>query len=183
MATSRGHASLPAPEPRPTPAPTTRAAAHKALAWTSPRTVRRTLARLLLVVCSVTGCGPIPPLPITLPSRAEQVVVLTQTEVQLAQRNYRVVRTQVVGSSRGVALLGLLTVKPPDAIAAFAHLVHAGGLAEGQARALINVIQHSRTPFFLLFSLPTITFRGDVVEFVDPAALPEPAPPRPSPHE
>jgi hypothetical protein len=77
------------------------------------------------------------------------------------------VRTNVVGTSRGFALLGLITVKPPDATEAFARLYEAGGMSEGQALALINVIQQSSAPYFILFSLPEITFRADVVEFVE----------------
>jgi hypothetical protein len=103
--------------------------------------------------------------------------VLTLTEVHLAQRNYRLVRTQVVGRSRGFALLGLLTLKAPDAAEAFAQLYPAGDMVEGHAVALINVMQSSSAPFFLLFSLPTITFRADVAEFVDPSSLPWPTTP------
>jgi hypothetical protein len=157
--------------------PTKRAAAHKFLAWQDPVTVLSHLSRLLLVVLWVTGCAPIPPLPFTLPSGSGQASVLTLTEVQLAQRNYRVVRTNVVGTSRGFALLGLITVKPPDATAALARLYEAGGIAEGKALALINVIQQSSAPYFILFSLPDITFRADVVEFVETLPLQRPETP------
>jgi hypothetical protein len=157
--------------------PTPRAAAQQWLAWPSPATVMRRLSRLLLVVCLGTGCAPVPPLPLTLPSGAGQASVLTLTEVNLAQRNYRVVRTNVVGTSRGFALLGLITVKPPDATEAFARLYEVGGIAEGNAFALINVIQQSSAPYFLLFSLPEITFRADVVEFVDTLPLQRPETP------
>jgi hypothetical protein len=167
MATSLGLANSTDPGIRHVNDTTHRAAAQQWLAWPSPVTVMRHLSRLLLVVFLVTGCAPVPPLPFTLPSGAGQASVLTLTEVHLAQRNYRVVRTHVVGTSRGFALLGLITVKPPDGIEAFARLYEAGGIAEGQALALINVIQHSSAPYFILFSLPEITFRADVVEFVD----------------
>lgn len=150
-----------------------RADASPCLAWQVPGHVLRHLSRLLLGWCLVTGCAPLPPLPFTLPSGAGQTSalqtsVLTLTEVHLAQRNYRVVRTQVTGTSRGFALLGLLTLKAPDAIEAFAQLYQEGDVAEGHARALINVMQHSSAPYFILFSLPQITYRADVVEFVDP---------------
>jgi hypothetical protein len=156
---------------------TPRVAAQKLLAWPYLVTVMRHLSRLLLVVFLVTGCAPVPPLPFTLPSGAGQASVLTLTEVNLAQRNYRVVRTNVVGTSRGFALLGLITVKPPDATEAFARLYEAGSISEGNALALINVIQQSSAPYFLLFSLPEITFRADVVEFVDTLPLQRPETP------
>ena len=41
-------------------------------------------------------------------------------------------------------------------------------IAERRALAFVNVMQASRAPYFLLFSLPEIIFRVDVVEFVEP---------------
>jgi hypothetical protein len=144
-------------------------------AWTAPVTVISTLACLLFVVIGMTGCAPIPALPFDLPSGpsgAGPTSVLTLTEVHLRQRNYRVIRENVTGTSRGFALLGLLMLKPPDAAEAFASLYEEGDLrvliAEGRALAFVNVMQASSAPYFLLFSLPKITFRADVVEFVEP---------------
>jgi hypothetical protein len=159
---------------------TQRVEAQKFLAWESSVPVMKHLSRLLCVWFLVTGCAAIPLLPFTLPSGSGQTSVLTLTEVNLAQRNYRVVRTNVAGTSRGFALLGLITVKPPDAIEAFARLSEAGGISEGNALALINVLQHSSAPYFILFSLPEITFRADVVEFVDTLPLQRPEAPRKS---
>src|SRR5262245_35984980 len=79
-------------------ATTPRAAAQQLLAWQSPVPVMGNLSRLLLVLCLLTGCAPVPPLPFTLPipGGSGQASLLTLTEVNLAQRNYRVVRTNVV---------------------------------------------------------------------------------------
>jgi hypothetical protein len=177
MATDMVRANITEPGIRNVNDTTKRAEAHKLLAWQDLVTVMRHLSRLLLVGFLVMGCAPVPPLPFTLPSGAGQASVLTLTEVKLAQRNYRVVRTNVVGTSRGFALLGLFTVKPPDATEAFARLYEAGGMAEGKALALINVIQQSSAPYFILFSLPETTFRADVVEFVDTLPLQRPETP------
>ena len=144
-------------------------------AWTAPVTVISTLACLLVVMIGMTGCAAIAALPITLPSGPSgsgPTSVLTLTEVHLQQRNYRVIRLNVTGTSRGFALLGLLMLKPPDAAEAFASLYEDGNLrvliAERRALAFVNVMQTSSAPYFLLFSLPQITFRVDVVEFVEP---------------
>jgi len=144
-------------------------------AWTAPVTVISTLACLLFIVIGMTGCAAIAALPVTLPSGPSgsgPTSVLTLTEVHLRQRNYRVIRMNVTGTSRGFALLGILMLKPPDAAEAFASLYEEGNLrvliAEGRALAFVNVMQHSSAPYFLLFSLPKITFRADVVEFVEP---------------
>jgi hypothetical protein len=140
-------------------------------AWTAPVTVISTLACLLFVVLGMTGCAAIAALPIDLPSGPSgsgPTSVLTRTEVQLTQRNYRVVQTNLRGTSWGFALLGILMLKPPDATEAFAKLLAGVENLEGHAVAVINVMQDSSAPYFLLFSLPKITFRADVVEFVAP---------------
>ena len=185
MATSMARAPLTGRGIRTAPDPTTRVEAPQGLAWASPGPVLRHLLRLLGVWVLVAGCAPIPPLPFTLPlgSGAGQASVLTLTEVHLAQRNYRVVRTNVTGTSQGVALFGLITVKPPDAIEALARLYEAGGIAEGHGTALINVLQHTRAPYYILFSLPEITFRADVVEFVDTVPPERPKAPLERPRE
>ena len=144
-------------------------------AWTAPVPVLATLACLLVVLIGLTGCAAIAALPLTLPSGPSgsgPTSVLTLTEVHLQQRNYRVIRLNVTGTSRGFALLGLLMLKPPDAAEAFASLYEEGDLrvliAERRALAFVNVMQTSSAPYFLLFSLPQITFRVDVVEFIEP---------------
>jgi len=144
-------------------------------AWTAPVTVISTLTCLLFVVIGMTGCAAIAALPITLPSGPSgsgPTSVLTLTEVHLQQRNYRVIRVNVTGTSQGFALLGLFVLKAPDAAEAFASLYEDGNLrvliAERRALAFVNVMQTSSAPYFLLFSLPEITFRVDVVEFVEP---------------
>lgn len=71
------------------------------------------------------------------------------------------------GTSRGFALLGLFTVISPDYTEAFAQLSEAGGISEGKTLALINIVPQLSTPYFVLFSLPRITLRADVVEFTD----------------
>jgi hypothetical protein len=133
---------------------TKRAAAHKFLAWQDPVTVMRTLSRLLLVWFLVMGCAPVPPLPFTLPSGSGQASVLTLTQVNLAQRNYRVVRTNVVGTSRGFALLGLITVKPPDATEAFARLYEAGGMVRPSAWAVFRLMTSSNWVGWCIGSSP-----------------------------
>jgi hypothetical protein len=183
MATNKRLATLTAPGSQNATAMTQGAHAPRGHAWASPVTGLRHLSGLLLGLWLVTGCAPIPPLPFTFPSGSPSSgspSVLTLTQVHLAQRNYRVVRTNVAGTSQGFALFGLLTLKAPDAIEAFAQLYQAGDVAEGHAFALVNVMQHSSAPFFLLFSLPKITFRADVVEFIDmvPRRLPETPSPR-----
>ena len=98
-----------------------------------------------LVFGSVMGCAPLPPLPFTLPLSAGHAPVLPVTSVNLAEHNYRIVKTNVTGTSRGFALLDLITVLPPDYTEAFAQLSQAGGISEGKTLALVNIVPQLST--------------------------------------
>ncbi len=98
-----------------------------------------------LVFGSVMGCAPLPPLPFTLPLSAGHAPVLPVTSVNLAEHNYRIVKTNVTGTSRGFALLDLITGLPPDYTEAFAQLSQAGGISEGKTLALVNIVPQLST--------------------------------------
>ncbi|WP_460595191.1 DUF6567 family protein [Geomonas sp. Red276] len=92
----------------------------------------------------------------------------TNTLVQLNGQNYRIVKTNVTGSSRGFSLLGFITVVSPNYIKAVQHLYKEAGITEGRALAIANIAQQDTAPYFVLFSLPKITLRADVIEFTGP---------------
>jgi len=58
----------------------------------------------------------------------------------------------------------------PDYAEAMAQLYQAGGITEGKAQAIVNVVQQNTSAYFILFGIPRITVRADVVEFTE--ALP-----------
>ncbi|WP_206054840.1 DUF6567 family protein [Nitrosococcus wardiae] len=91
----------------------------------------------------------------------------TVTSVNLSKKNYRIVKADVTGSSWGFKLLGLITLKPVSYANAITELYQKAGVSTGKAQALANVSQQKSSPFFILFSIPRITFRADLVEFTE----------------
>ncbi|HUW31152.1 MAG TPA: DUF6567 family protein [Planctomycetota bacterium] len=89
------------------------------------------------------------------------------TNVSLAQDNYLVVKSNVIGNSSGFKLLGLLPLSAPRYTAAMADLYENASIREGRAYALTNVIQERSTTYIILFSVPRLTVRADIVEFMN----------------
>jgi hypothetical protein len=91
----------------------------------------------------------------------------SQTQVVLTGRNYRIVKANAIGSSTGFSLLGIISIVPPSYVVAMSRLYATAGAAEGKALAVTNVGQERTRLYLILFSLPTLTVRADVIEFVD----------------
>lgn len=127
---------------------------------------------MLLAPVLLTGC----PVPLTMPgmsvsSGSSSPQVGTVTNVDLAAKNYKIVKTGATGSSWGFKLLGLITLKPVSYTKAITELYQDLGISEGKAHALANVVQQESSPFFILFSIPRITLHADLVEFMDEPLL------------
>lgn len=88
-----------------------------------------------------------------------------QTQVDLSRGNYRVVRSNISGTSMGFSLLGIIPIVPPTYTAAMSDLQSQAALTEGQAQAFVNVVQEQTSLYLILFSLPMLTVRADIVEF------------------
>jgi hypothetical protein len=133
----------------------------------------KTLFPKLLIMCYFcTGCAGFA-LPAISPSVSggggQQPLLQTTTMVQLTSQNYRIVKTNVVGTDWGVNLLGLVPIVSPKYVTVMKQLYDAGEVAEGKPQAIVNVIQQHSSPYFILFSIPRITIRADVVEFTKPS--------------
>lgn len=89
------------------------------------------------------------------------------TNVTLEKGNFRIVKSNAVGISRGFKLLGILPMTQPSYIAAMDRINAQAGLPEGRAVALTNVVKERTNSYFILFSVPTIRIRADIVEFQD----------------
>lgn len=91
----------------------------------------------------------------------------SQTQVVLTGRNYRVVKANAIGSSMGFKLLGIVPFSNPSYAEAMSRLYATVGTAEGKSLAVTNVGQERTALYFILFSLPKLTVRADVIEFMD----------------
>ena len=89
------------------------------------------------------------------------------THVELTRKNYRVVKANAIGESSGLYFLGIIPIVPPRRTDALSNLYSSAGLSEGKAQALVNVVQERSTIYLILFSIPKLTVRADVIEFVE----------------
>jgi hypothetical protein len=100
-------------------------------------------------------------------TRFEAPSSTSQTQVVLTGRNYRIVKANAIGSSMGFKLLGIIAFANTSYPEAMSRLYATAGPAEGKALAVTNVGQERTALYFILFSLPKLTVRADVIEFMD----------------
>ena len=91
----------------------------------------------------------------------------SSTRVDLSRGNYRVVKANAVGSSSGFKLFMFIPIVSPKYNKAMWRLQKKAGVAEGTAQAIVNVSQERGSIYLLLFSIPKITVRADIIEFTD----------------
>jgi hypothetical protein len=92
----------------------------------------------------------------------------TDTSVSLERNNYKLIKSGAVGRSSGFKLLGIIPIVSPSYAEAKRDLYQsAGQTLEGRSIALANQTQDKSSLYLVLFSIPTITFSADIVEFKD----------------
>ena len=129
--------------------------------------------KILPILWLLTGCAAaLPALPalsglIPAPSGTQ---VLTTTTVNLSRKNFKIVKANAIGHSVGFSFLGFFSLKSPGYEEAVTELYRYADVSEGKSRALVNVIHEQTSTYFILFALPKITVRADVIEFIDDAA-------------
>ncbi len=96
--------------------------------------------------------------------------VLTTTTVKLSRKNYQIIKANAVGTSTGFNFLGLFTLKAPQYDEAISRLYKAARVSQGKAQTIVNVVHQNSSTYFILFALPKITVRADVIEFTDYAS-------------
>ncbi|WP_333876493.1 DUF6567 family protein [Methylobacter sp.] len=128
------------------------------------------LLKILPILWLLTGCAAaIPALPALsglLPAPGG-TQILTTTSVNLSKKNFKVIKANAVGHSVGFSFLGLFSLKSPGYEEAITHLYQSSGVSEGKSQALVNVMHEQTSTYFILFALPKITVRADVIEFID----------------
>jgi len=91
----------------------------------------------------------------------------TDTKVDLSKNNYRIIKANAIGKSSGFKLLGIIPIISPKYTKAMKDLYSEIGISEGKARALVNVTQERSSIYLILFSIPELTVRADIIEFID----------------
>ncbi|MGO9585648.1 MAG: hypothetical protein ACLP2Y_05595 [Limisphaerales bacterium] len=96
----------------------------------------------------------------------------TQTSVNLAEGNFVLVKTNVVGQSKGFNLLGFIPIHPARLTVAMDRLYVKAEIQEGTPKTLAHLIIEHSSSYWILFSIPEITARADIVQF-NPRAEPD----------
>ncbi len=89
-------------------------------------------------------------------------------------------KTNVVGDARGFALLGFITLVPARFETAMGRLCSKAEMQTGQPQTLGNLIVEKTSADWILFSIPRVSVRADLVEFTRNRPLlviPHPMPP------
>ena len=123
------------------------------------------------------GCAaalPFLPASSLLPSGSANADFRSATTVKLDQANFTTVKTNVVGQSKGFALAGIITIVPARFSTAMDGLYAQAEIRPGLAQTLANVVVERSSTYLILYSIPRVSVRADVVEFIGPSPMPAP---------
>jgi hypothetical protein len=123
-----------------------------------------------LLAWFVTGCAAVGPVESLLSggggTPASDLDVRTATSVRLQEGNFVTVRTNVVGSSKGFKLLGLITLYPATLNKAMGRLYNNAEVETGRPQTFAHFIVEHSGIYVILFSIPKVTVRADLIEFL-----------------
>ena len=116
----------------------------------------------------LSGCAEIGPLASSLTGVApsSSVDIHDQTSIRLQDGNFVTLRTNVVGSSQGFNLLGFITIYPATVHKAMNQLYAHAEAEEGRPETLAHLMVEHSAIYVVLFSIPKVTARADLIEFV-----------------
>jgi hypothetical protein len=137
-------------------------------------------ALAILGLVLVAGCAAVSTLPIASvigSPNASTLEIHSGTEIRLQEANFIVIKTNVVGQSKGFALLGLLTIVPAKFTTASSRLYTHAEMQPGRSQTLANTVLEKDSAYFILFSIPRTAIRADVIEFTPAATDFPPRPP------
>jgi hypothetical protein len=127
-------------------------------------------ASLALLGLALTGgCAAVATLPIASVMGSPNATFLeihSSTEVRLQDANFIVTKTNLVGQSKGFALLGILTIVPAKFSTAVSRLYTQAEMQQGRPQTLANLVMEKDSLYLILFSIPRTAIRADVIEFV-----------------
>jgi hypothetical protein len=111
---------------------------------------------------------------------ASSLEIHNQTELRLTEGNFSVVKTNVVGQARGFALLGFITLVPARFETAMGRFYSKAEMQTGRAQTPGNLIVEKTSAYWILFSIPRVSVRADILEFTQNRPMliiPHPMPP------
>ncbi len=122
----------------------------------------------------LSGCAAIAPLSSLISSPGSgppPLQVHEQTRVSLAEDNFTLIKTNVVGLSKGFSLLGLITVYPPTLTKAMSRMYASAQMRSGEPQTVAHMVIEQSTSYYILFGIPKVEVRADIIQF-NPAVRP-----------
>jgi hypothetical protein len=110
---------------------------------------------------------------------ATSLEIHNTTEFRLQEKNFIVIKTNVMGQSKGFSLFGVLTIFPAKFTTAMSRLYDHAQMQSGRPQTFANLIMEKDSMYLILFGIPRTAIRADVIEFtLEPATEIQPrAPP------
>ena len=126
------------------------------------------LVTLTLLPLVLSGCAAVAPFSSVLTggAAAASLEVHSQTSVKLQEGNFVTIRTNVVGRSKGFKLLGFITIVPATLDKAMNQLYADAQAQHGRPQTLAHLIVERSGVYVILFSIPQVTARADLIEFL-----------------
>ncbi len=89
----------------------------------------------------------------------------TNIDVDLSKQNYRVVQTNIIGSSHGFSLLGFIPIVPASFNRAMRDIYSNANISDEKKTVLVGTVEKSST-YLIIFSIPRYTIRANAVELL-----------------
>jgi hypothetical protein len=124
----------------------------------------------LFAVCFVllaAGCASAPLVAPLLNPASEPAQFLMGTRVDLARGNFKVLKPDLIGTSKGFKLFGIIGLKSAKPTEALSQLYATAKLQPGRAQTIANIMYQRTSSYFVLFSIPRISVRADLIEFTE----------------
>ncbi len=134
---------------------------------------RRALRALVVTAIAgagllLTGCAALVPFSSVLGSPSSgppPLQVHEETSVNLAEDDFVLVRTNVVGTSKGFSLLGFITIYPATLTKAMNRMYNSARMHLGKPQTLAHLIVEQSSSYYILFGIPKVQVRADIVQF------------------
>ncbi|HTY86288.1 MAG TPA: hypothetical protein VMB80_02385 [Candidatus Acidoferrum sp.] len=100
----------------------------------------------------------------------------TDTSVNLSEGNFVVVKTNLMGRSKGFSLLGFIPIYPAKLTTAMDRLYAQADIQPGTPKTLAHLVTESSSSYWILFSIPETVVRADVIQFnpkIEPDSIPK----------
>ena len=125
---------------------------------------------LLTILCvGLTGCAAVAPFTSAITgdmSPPTGMEINTQNAETFQEAKFKTNRTNPKGSSRGFKLLGFITLYPATVNQALDRLYMDAQAQQGRPQTLAHLIVEHSGIYVILFSIPKVTARADLIEFV-----------------